>query len=56
MYRIQQETFIKFQEQNVGKKVELDDDVTYPVTRITTISFRIPLGDVPNLHDVIFVL
>jgi hypothetical protein len=44
-----------FKNRDVGIQVELGDDATYPVTRIGTISFRMPLGDVLNLHDVLFV-
>jgi hypothetical protein len=36
-------------------KWSLGDDATYLVTRIGTISFKMPSGDVPKLHDTLFV-
>jgi hypothetical protein len=47
--------FSKFQEQNVGMQEESGDDVTYSMTEMGTISFRIPSNDVLHLHDALFV-
>lgn len=45
----------KFQEQDVGIQAKLRDDATYVVNQIDTVSFRMPLNNVLNLHDVLFV-
>jgi hypothetical protein len=36
--------------------VELGDDATYPVTRMGSVSFCMPSGDVLELDDVLYVL
>jgi hypothetical protein len=48
--------FNKFQEQEGGMCVELGDDATYIVKGLGSISFQMPLGDVHELNDVLFVL
>jgi len=47
--------FNKFHEEHVGMQVEFDDDATYLETRIETISFQMPSGNVLKLCDVLSV-
>jgi hypothetical protein len=48
--------FNKLQEQEDGIQVELGNDATYLVTKMGFVSFYMPLGDVLELDDVLYVL
>jgi hypothetical protein len=48
--------FNKFHGKEGGIQEELGNDATYPMTRMGIISFRMPLGDVLDLIEVLFVL
>jgi hypothetical protein len=43
------------QEKKGGMSVELDNDVAYPMRRVGSIYFEMPLGDVIELSDILFV-
>lgn len=52
---IQQEGFLQTSRHEECIQVDFGDGVAYLVTRMGSISFWIPLGDVLELHDVLFV-
>jgi hypothetical protein len=47
--------FSRFQEQVGCMSVELGDDATYLVRGVGSISFQIPLGEILELSEVLFV-
>ncbi|KAH9293147.1 hypothetical protein KI387_041654, partial [Taxus chinensis] len=44
--------FFRLKEQHTSMQVELGDDAKYSVTGIGSISFRMPVGEVLELHEV----
>ena len=47
--------FNRAQKQEGGIQVKLGDDA-YPITRMESVSFYMPLGDVIEVNDVLYVL
>lgn len=48
--------FFRLEEQDTNMQVELSGDGKYLVTRLVSISFCMPMGEVLELHEVIYVL